>query len=688
MSLIVCSNNEEDVNNPYDRTSLDQAPYRFRNHLIDPLELPVNSEVAVQSIKCNKDGLIKVSPYDQWFQYFNVNVRTSATQTNTNLTTASPILCSPIDLTKIKGSYMNMDEFKDGMTDGMRLGFPHPDSDQTESGTHCAVSRVVKSGANSNEFEGFKMTYKYYGQEGTAHTSPGNQPTDWNYLSDGFFKAPNVVADRTMEIAFDDPANVTTTSIKALVDAKPGGGNQNCVWANQYPLSHMDGHLDFDLTKLKEGATDKLNGGWALGLTRGIRGKMGQIQYLDPEANTVSSNPHFFDVVVYGEQINNKGDFYMRVGHSAYSVEQADDVIDEANPIGMKEVIYYDDGSGSSFSTKTKWLAGDLVTAGTQGYNLSTNTCKWDNLRFRLLNEKIHIEIMATAGGPNNAPGTYYTICDFAQVASQEALNSNIVKPMGMTCWNLYPKVLITKKDRSVKIFNYSGMKTTWKGEGVFMDDSRRDWFCRMGKEGTLRYAMDIDCRKIFHFADSLPIYPQLGLSGAGADMTFNSYENIAILGDATPDYLYTQQANLQARLGWNSRSVLDSSAGTVTNNKVVYYSDNVPDLLDYSSMFVRLDNFTQKSYNSGTGRPSKILYQVPRFDTSNRETGNALYYEPHQRTYIKLNNSAPVKLNELQLSLCDNDERLCSEGVVGRTVICLHFQESQSALMKTRFGM
>jgi len=687
MSLIVCSNNEEDVNLPYDRTSLDQAPYRFRNHLIDPLELPANSEVAVQSVKCNKDGLIKISPYDQFFQFFNVNVRTSTTQTNTNLTTGSPILCSPIDVTSKDGQYVNMDEFKDGMTDGMRLGFPHPDADHSDTGTHCAVSRVKTN--NSNEFEGFKMTYKYFGQEGTAHTGVGNHSTDWNFLSDNLPQADGTAEPRSMEVTL---SGGTKMNVKALVDSpvSAGASNKNCCWMNEYPLSHMNGVVHFNLAGLKESGSDKLNGGFALGLIRGLQSKLAQIPYQDNEANTVSANPHSFDVCVYSEQINNKGDFFLRVGHSAYSVEQGD-LINESKPVGMKEVVYYDDGDGSTFAGKTEWRAGGngLVASGTNGYNMSTNVCKWDNLKIHLHGEKIKIEIMSTVGGGGATKNTYYTICSFAQTTNdQQAKNKNIVKAMGQTCWNLYPKVIIAKKNRSVLIEQYAGMKTSFKGVAMKYGDARRDWFCRMRQEGNIRYCQDIDCREIYQFSDALPIYSQKGVTDTGADMTVTDYENIVILGDATPEYLYTQQAQLQARLGWNSRSVLDSSAGTVTKNKVVYFSDNVPDLLDYTSMFVRLDNFTQKSYNSGTGRPSKILYQVPRFDTSNREEGNALYYEPHQRTYIKLNNTAPIKLNELQLSLCDNDEKLCSEGIVGRTVICLHFQESATPMLKTRFGM
>ena len=57
MSLIICSN-KTDGHNPLDRFSEDQAPFRFRNHLTNTLKLAPNSEVAVQSVKVNKDGLM------------------------------------------------------------------------------------------------------------------------------------------------------------------------------------------------------------------------------------------------------------------------------------------------------------------------------------------------------------------------------------------------------------------------------------------------------------------------------------------------------------------------------------------------------------------------------------------------------------------------------------------------------
>ena len=74
MSLIVCSN-ETEGDASYNRFSSNQAPYRFTNHLVSPLEIPANSEVAVQSVKCNKDGLIKIDPNMRFYQFFGRDLR-------------------------------------------------------------------------------------------------------------------------------------------------------------------------------------------------------------------------------------------------------------------------------------------------------------------------------------------------------------------------------------------------------------------------------------------------------------------------------------------------------------------------------------------------------------------------------------------------------------------------------------
>lgn len=72
----------------------------------------------------------------------------------------------------------------------------------------------------------------------------------------------------------------------------------------------------------------------------------------------------------------------------------------------------------------------------------------------------------------------------------------------------------------------------------------------------------------------------------------------------------------------------------------------------------------------------------MPRFDTSNRDIGSALYFEPHERSYIKFNNPDKLVLNEFNISFCDNQERLI-EDLVGQSIVVLHIRPSSSPLGK-----
>ena len=65
MSLVVTSNRKG--SNEYERQSTDQAAYRYRNNLVYPIDIEPHSEVAVQSVKVNKNGLIKIDRGNRWF---------------------------------------------------------------------------------------------------------------------------------------------------------------------------------------------------------------------------------------------------------------------------------------------------------------------------------------------------------------------------------------------------------------------------------------------------------------------------------------------------------------------------------------------------------------------------------------------------------------------------------------------
>ncbi len=688
MSLIVCSNNKVDNGSVYNRTCLDQAPFRFRNHLTNPLELPPNSEVSVQSCKLNKNSLIRVDPTHLFYQMYGQKTTTGSDPETTDRTTNFPIMCSILPINNQNPEYMNMTKFLNSLTDAMRLGFPHPDADWSDTGTFAQANRTGGSGA---EFDSFGLNYAQLSSTGNGNYDPespsviGETSEDWKFLTDP--RGVNRRMDVSLDGADDDKMVITCLETQTT----DGSTNLNVCWMNEKPLSHQGGVFEIDLTGLQLGGGDadtsfKFNSGWAIGLARGTRSSIGQVGYLDTRNGDLSQNPHFYDYVVYCEQLGNRGEYFLRVGHFVYNDDET--TFRSGKPCVMNEIVYYDNNDGSDFSSNTLWRVDGtegLVQSGTRGYNMSRNWAKWDRLRFVLNNEDMRIELESSQGGAGGhaIADTPYVLTGYLDATGRNGTAINYPKPCGTTAWCMTPKVMIRQITKSITIDKYDGRTMTYKGENLTIADGRGNWFCRMVEEGQPRLCMDLDSRYMFQM-NATNDYTILGTETLDGDTINSEYDFITILGNGSPYYTDTSLARMQSRLGFDSFAILEG--GDTTAKSIVYTSDTIPELMDYSSLFVRLDNFTQRSYNANTGRPSKILYQVPRFDTSNRETGNALYYEPHERTYIKLNNTDPIALNEIQLSLCDNEERLADKGIVGTTIICLHFRQSLSPLLKSKF--
>ena len=92
-------------------------------------------------------------------------------------------------------------------------------------------------------------------------------------------------------------------------------------------------------------------------------------------------------------------------------------------------------------------------------------------------------------------------------------------------------------------------------------------------------------------------------------------------------------------------------------------------------SSFVRLRNLTTQSFNVANRSFSKILYHIPKFDNSGNELG-ALFFEPNERVYIKLNNSTGINVNTFDVDLVDARE-VVSPTYAGTTVVCFHIRKS-----------
>ena len=268
--------------------------------------------------------------------------------------------------------------------------------------------------------------------------------------------------------------------------------------------------------------------------------------------------------------------------------------------------------------------------------------------------------------------GGFKKIASFENKALNNAGKLNYPKPAGQSCWNLYPKVCIVGGPTKSCVFdNWGGRVNAYDDMNYESEDG--DWVNRMSARGLENSVVAQLDQGYWNDMLDTDEYLQRGCTAAAELLTDTSIQ--VIVGPSTQYYHGTDDANMSSKWGFQSRPVLSITNGATAHGDrgFKYISDQVPEITSTSSLFVRLDDLTQKSVNAGVGRPSKIIYHLPRFDNSNREVGTGLYYEPGQRTYLCLDNSDPLYINDFKISICNESERLARD-LTGKTIICLHF--------------
>ena len=152
-----------------------------------------------------------------------------------------------------------------------------------------------------------------------------------------------------------------------------------------------------------------------------------------------------------------------------------------------------------------------------------------------------------------------------------------------------------------------------------------------------------------------------------------NRYENIFIMGKNNT-YLDTRvelwQPNSTSVLGFSPFSVNGDSGMTHSGgyHGASFTSVTKPSLSSQQSTFIRVPTLTHETYNFNTGNPSKILFQIPRFDNSGAETG-ALYFQNSDKSFIDLKNAAPLRLTDIDVHLVRKDET-CTKDLTGSTEV------------------
>ena len=633
MSLVVTSNISLD-----DRpeTSNVFKPYSFQNQLLNTMRIPPNSEIALQSCKINKNGLLIVDKSNSGFaHYFGVPVGSASAPTIEH-TTTQPFFATAGE----KGDFenggrnqRNIDDFASDIQAGISLATFHPSLINKVVTDKIAVTPKFET---DNTFSGYKFVAT--GQAGKTTRAKAN-----------------------IEVV-DIRRNQTSvfTQNEGVITANSNTGFQ--VQNREYPISQNAGQVVFTFSNAN--ASDKARSPFMCGLSRINTQKAVQGAFKPEYFNPNLGNGQ--DISYSGEKIYSEV-CIARVGEFLEVLQVTSNSRAQGNGRGqtaMQRVEYFG-GHNENFATK---------------YNLRSNNSSFDKVIFKLENEEMIISLQ-------NGSNTPVLLCDFSTMRSAtdsegnpkaQATKNQLLNPIGATKWAMYPVCALGGKGtsgNSITIesvdhytnypkFNASNyVNYDWWG---YSEANNLTQWCR---DVELRFWCDKNNTTGGLNGDGLLIPQRVNASGV-----MLNYSNLIITAQSEQyGEEITEPCNTQFTLGFVGRPV---SPVTTADLVSTIESVTTPKLISNVSLFIRLNNFTQNSVNARQGTLSKIVAHLPRFDNSGNETGG-LYFEPHERTYLKLNNTNELLVNSFDIDIVYDNETLCT-ALSGKTIICFHIRQSK----------
>lgn len=412
-----------------------------------------------------------------------------------------------------------------------------------------------------------------------------------------------------------------------------------------------------------------------------------------PDGGAYGVGPYDVDYYDYCVEVATDGK--LRLYHALPAAESDSDApyaLAEGSGIRMTEIIYYEKNNTSFTSVNTansSFATGVPITwSGSAG-----------TILFRTDGEKVIISVSGT-DSVLAAPNT-----------TNASTKGQVPKPIAQTAWKMYPTVSIWVDDDPFVIQKYTPRtsSTMWNNQpenswitktlmSTFLDEvnglspskpvfvegpnsnERPPW------NNAQQWGLTVDSRDMFvPYAayNDAPAVPEEG----GTIHTYqpitakviNDYENIFITG-RTERYMSRAiqqwQPNSGFLLGFYPMGFSPLAGSMTANLGASFVSAQRPSLMSQHTSFIRVPTFTHQTFNFGTGNPSKILFQVPRFDNAGTETG-ALYYQNNDKTYVDLNNAQQLNITELDVHIVRKNETFV-EDLTGSTEIVFHVRKKK----------
>ena len=633
MSLIITSNIPKDDDLRPD-TSNTFKPYSYQNRLLNTMKIPPMSEIALESCKITKNGLLSVSAENANFaSFFGPTPDTDLDSSTTQPTFG---ISGPED-SFVGGGRVerNPTDFARDITTGLGSAVYHP-ALVTGVGT-SGVKVTVEKDPTDNGFKGFKWS-------STQNAATTTKTTDFTWK----------------DISYDQSSAATIT----------GGGKNNILTATtangfylqnrQLPISQHEGTCVCEFA-YATGSTQR----WMIGLSR-INTDKGEDSGYKPDSYNVgygngqafrgaigggAGRGMFYDIVV--AKVNDT----LRV-FQAQTVTNSTAVTNgtrQGSDLIMKEIIYWGAAFGASPFNK-----------GTP-YDITANTATFTKVRFTLSNEHISIHLWDAGGF------VWQLLVDnIVTKAAGATQKNNLTLPRTASQWNMYP----TLHARGSGAYLTLESIDHYDAQPVYdpLTYTKTNWWGHLEASGLTRWASEIDVRPWNDFSSAVELVPKLAQSGTG-EMAGYVFSIIMSPSDIYGRQI-TQGLNTSRIYGFGGINVASPIAANITNLTQFFVSSDIPNIISTSSLFVRLNNFTQQSINARQGTVSKIIAHLPRFDNAGNETGG-LFFQPGEKTYVALNNPDTLYVNSFDVDYVYDNETLC-KAITGKSITVFHIRQQR----------
>jgi hypothetical protein len=676
-----------------------EKPYNYINNFQNPLKVPPNSEIAVESVKINREPRIQVKNKLMmgWFgKRFHQTSGSSVSET------AEYVIPSLV-LQKLTTESRSPLEFADILKDAFNdMYCYHPEFNFNKTAVSVSYS-------TTGEFAGFEISMETCSQTADARIPDSLMiidPKGYDEETDGtpdFSEQPILFGSggansSNTKIEYDDTSgSVTTNSTDAVACIFPEGMWEEGLENGGGALSLLSGECTF--------ITDGKDSGWWVGLARSHTNSFREGKYFGMEStgsgvdetylanddlpdfapagmavdahSMINRNPEdtwtpqYWDYVVHHDF--KKG--YVRIFHSVYN--------EAKGKMCHKEIKYWDthNGDNSSFATGTPIASADAPTT----------------VKFIASNDIINIFDQNGSG-----------------LAMVETVNAStvlsITKPIDQSCWRLYPKICFDSGTAAGTVIQLKTYKprTATTSPKIWGDD----WYGRCVRNsiygqrdnalgvvlgqttpqkvrgtipkwtgGAQTWTMDLAQRSVLIPDETMVNYPYQGV-GNGSGML--GKEIINIVGTDSP---YTEAVHgNDGKLEWqpNCARQVGNIASSVWPEMATFYPANgsyqasfvtagVPATTSDRAAYIRVPTLTHESYNGATGNQSKILFQVPKFDNAGNSTG-ALQFQAQDRLYVDLKNASELNMTDINVQFVGSDERFADD-LTGQSSVLFHIR-------------